>query len=97
MTFTPYFSDVSLSDPLVLPMNSKSVFARFPATLLIAGSRDFAVSSVCQTDLELTKAGVKTELHIWDGLWHSFFNDPDLPESREMYSIVVNFFDRHLR
>ncbi len=96
LTFTPYFSDVSPSDPLVLPMNSKSVLARFPPTLLIAGSRDFAVSSVCQTDLELTKAGVKTELHIWDGLWHSFFNDPDLPESREMYSIVVDFFDRQL-
>jgi acetyl esterase/lipase len=96
LTFSPYFSDASLSDPLVLPMNSKSMLARFPPTLLIAGSRDFAVSAVYQTDLELTKAGVKTELHIWDGLWHSFFNDPDLPESREMYSIVISFFDRHL-
>ena len=96
LSFTPYFSDVSLLDPLVLPMNSKQVLARFPPTLLLAGSRDFAVSSVCQTDIELTKAGVKTELHIWDGLWHSFFNNPDLPESKEMYSIVMNFFDRNL-
>jgi epsilon-lactone hydrolase len=96
LDFTPYFSDVSLSDPLVLPMNSKEVLAQFPPTLLIAGSRDFAVSSVCQTDVELTKAGVKTELHIWDGLWHSFFNNPDLPESKEMYLVVTKFFDRHL-
>ena len=96
LSFTPYFSDVSLSDPLVLPMNSKRVLAQFPPTLLIAGSRDFAFSSVCQTDIELTKAGVKTELHIWDGLWHSFFNNPDLPESKEMYSIVMSFFDRNL-
>jgi monoterpene epsilon-lactone hydrolase len=96
LSFTPYFSDVSLADPLVLPMNSKQVISRFPPTLLLAGSRDFAVSSVCQTDIELTKAGVKTELHIWDGLWHSFFNNPDLPESKEMYSIVVSFFDRNL-
>jgi epsilon-lactone hydrolase len=96
LSFTPYFSNASLSDPLVLPMNSKQVLSHFPPTLLIAGSRDFAVSSVCQTDLELTKAGVKTELHIWDGLWHSFFNNPDLPESKEMYSIVIKFFDRHL-
>jgi epsilon-lactone hydrolase len=97
LSFSPYFSEVSLSDPLVLPMNSKSVVARFPPTLLIADSRDFTVSSVCHTDLELTKAGVKAELHIWDGMWHSFFNDPNLPESMEMYSIVVSFFDRHLR
>jgi acetyl esterase/lipase len=96
LSFTPYFSDVSPADPLVLPMNSKQVMAHFPPTLLLAGSRDFAASSVCQTDIELTKAGVKTELHIWDGLWHSFFNNPDLPESKEMYSIVVNFFDRNL-
>jgi epsilon-lactone hydrolase len=96
LSFTPYFSDVSLADPLVLPMNSKQVMAHFPPTLLLAGSRDFAVSSVCQTEIELTKAGVKTELHIWDGLWHSFFNNPDLPESKEMYSIVVSFFDRNL-
>ena len=96
LSFTPYFSNVSLSDPLVLPMNSKQVLSRFPPTLLIAGSRDFALSSVCQTDLELTKVGVKTELHIWDGLWHSFFNNPDLPESTEMYSMVVKFFDRYL-
>jgi monoterpene epsilon-lactone hydrolase len=96
LSFTPYFSEVSLTDPLVLPMNSKQVLALFPPTLLLAGSRDFAVSSVCQTDIELTKAGVKTELHIWDGLWHSFFNNPDLPESKEMYSIVTSFFDRIL-
>jgi monoterpene epsilon-lactone hydrolase len=96
LSFTSYFSDVSLLDPLVLPMNSKQVLAQFPPTLLLAGSRDFTVSAVCQTDIELTKAGVKTELHLWDGLWHSFFNNPDLPESREMYSIVMKFFDRHL-
>jgi epsilon-lactone hydrolase len=96
LSFTPYFSDVSLTDPLVLPMNSKQVMSHFPPTLLLAGSRDFAASSVFQSDIELTKAGVKTELHIWDGLWHSFFNNPDLPESKEMYSIVVSFFDRNL-
>jgi acetyl esterase/lipase len=96
-SFTPYFSDASLSDPLVVPMNSKDVLARFPPTLLIAGSRDFTVSSVMQADIELTKAGVETELHIWDGMWHSFFSNPDLPESKEMYSVVVKFFERHLR
>jgi epsilon-lactone hydrolase len=96
LSFTPYFSDASLADPLVVPMDSKEVLAKFPPTLLIAGSRDFTVSSVTQADIELTKAGVETELHIWDGMWHSFFSNPDLPESKEMYSVVVKFFDRHL-
>jgi acetyl esterase/lipase len=96
LTFTPYFSDASLSDPLVLPMNSKTIMARFPPTLLISGTRDFAMSSVLQSDIRLTDAGVQTELHVWDGLWHSFFNNPDLPESKEMYAIVARFFDRNL-
>jgi hypothetical protein len=30
-----------------------------------------------------TKVGVETEMHIWDGMWHAFFIDPDLPESKE--------------
>jgi hypothetical protein len=27
---------------------------------------------------------------------HGFFNDPDLPESREAYKIIADFFDSHL-
>jgi hypothetical protein len=29
-------------------------------------------------------------------MWHSFFSDPDMPESREAYAVMVGFFDRHL-
>jgi len=39
---------------------------------------------------------VDTELHVWDGMWHSFFSDPDMPESREAYAVMVRFFDRRL-
>jgi hypothetical protein len=31
-----------------------------------------------------------------DGVPHVFFVDTDLPESSEVYSVVVTFFDRHL-
>jgi epsilon-lactone hydrolase len=94
----PYFAQahVSEKDPLVYPINSPQLLARFPPSLLIAGSRDFAVSSLFQTQRELVKQGVEVELHVWDGLPHAFFVDPDLPESREVYSVVVRFFDRHL-
>jgi hypothetical protein len=39
---------------------------------------------------------VDTELRVWDGMWHSFFSDPDMPESREAYAAMVSFFDRKL-
>ncbi len=44
----------------------------------------------------LASAGVQTEMHIWDGMWHSFFSDPEMPESREAYAAMTRFFDRHL-
>lgn len=93
---SPYLSETSLADPLVFPANSPAVLARFPPTLLIAGSRDPTVSSLFATQAALGKAGVEAELHVWDGMWHAFFFDPDLPESQEVYQAVVKFFDRHL-
>lgn len=92
----PYLSEASASDPLVLPINSPALLKRFPPTLLIAGSRDFTVSSLFAAQAALTNAGVDAELHVWDGLWHAFFFDPDLPESQQVYRVVVRFFDRHL-
>jgi monoterpene epsilon-lactone hydrolase len=91
-----YLEDASASDPLVLPINSPEVLSRFPPTLLIAGSRDFTVSSLFKAQSALTNAGVEAELHVWDGMWHAFFFDPALPESKEVYRVVVDFFDRHL-
>jgi len=94
----PYFSQANVKedDPLVYPINSTKVMARFPPALLITSSRDFAMSSLFETQRELVKQGVEVELHIWDGLPHSFFVNPDLPESKEVYDVIVRFFDRHL-
>lgn len=40
--------------------------------------------------------GVDAELHVWDGMWHAFFIDPDLPESQQAYRVIVSFFAQHL-
>jgi hypothetical protein len=29
-------------------------------------------------------------------MWHSFFSDPELPESKAAYAVMANFFDRRL-
>jgi acetyl esterase/lipase len=44
----------------------------------------------------LSEAGVTTELHVWEGMWHSFFSDPELPESKAAYAVMARFFERHL-
>ena len=91
-----YFSGTDMKDPLVSPMNSPAILAKFPPTLLITGTRDFAMSGTIHTDTELTKLGVKTELHVWDGLFHGFFYNADVPESRDAFNIMIRFFDRNL-
>ena len=92
----PYFKGANASDPLVFPSKSPALLAKFPPSLLITGTRDFTMSSVLQSQRLLTAAGVDTELHVWDGMWHSFFSDPEMPESKEAYAVMVHFFDRHL-
>jgi epsilon-lactone hydrolase len=92
----PYFRGAPVKDPLVAPINSEAVLARFPPTLLLAGSRDFTLSSLFRSQAALTQAGVVAELHVWDGMWHAFIMDPDLPESQQAFHVIVEFFDRHL-
>ena len=40
--------------------------------------------------------GVPTALRVWEGMWHSFFSDPELPESRQAYAAIVTFFGKRL-
>jgi acetyl esterase/lipase len=93
----PYFRGADPRDPLVQPGVSPALLAKFPPTLLITGTRDMAMSSVVASQQLLDKAGAQTELHVWEGMWHSFFSDPELPESQDAYRVMARFFLRHLR
>jgi len=92
----PYFKGADLKDPLVLPGISPAVLVKFPPTLLISGSRDMALSATLRSHELLDEAGVATELHVWEGMWHSFFSDPEMPESQAAYRVMAKFFDKHL-
>jgi monoterpene epsilon-lactone hydrolase len=96
LTDLPYFKGASASDPMVFPGLSPDLLRQFPPTLLITGTRDMAMSSVIRSQNLLSQAGVATELHVWEGMWHSFFSDPEMPESRAAYETIVRFFDQHL-
>jgi acetyl esterase/lipase len=91
-----YYGNNDLSNPLMSPITSPAMLASFPPTLILTGTRAPELSAAVHTDTELVKAGAITELHVWDGMWHSFFTDPDLPESQEAYRVIVEFFERHL-
>lgn len=91
-----YLDKTNPADPLVYPVNSSQVLAKFPPSLLITATRDHALSSAADTCERLFELGVPTELHVYEGLGHAFFYNPDLPESREVYVVITKFFDKYL-
>jgi acetyl esterase/lipase len=92
-----YYAGHDPADPLLSPILSMSMLSRFPPTILITATRAPELSSAVTTHRLLAKAGVQSELQIWDGLGHAFYNNPDLPESREAFEIIAKFFSERLR
>jgi acetyl esterase/lipase len=91
-----YLAGTDPSNPLVAPINSPEALGKFPPTLLVTATRGFELSGAIYTHNQLVKQGVAAELHVWDGLFHGFFYNPDVPESRDCYDVIVKFFDRYL-
>ena len=92
-----YFAGVDVNDPMVAPARFPAVLAKFPPTLIITSTRDHLLSPAVYTHTQLVKLGVKSELHVWEGMVHGFFTIyPELPETREALNVIVKFFDKHL-
>lgn len=91
-----YASTADPSDPLRGAADHPKIIRKFPPTLIMNATRDPTLSNGLYTHRQLVNAGVETELHVWDGLPHSFHYDESLPESRESYQVLIKFFDKHL-
>ena len=65
-------------------------------TLIVTGTRGFDLSAAVHAHALLVKAGVETDLHVWEGMFHGFFYNPDVPESQDCFDVIVKFFDKHL-
>jgi acetyl esterase/lipase len=93
----PYLLNANPLDPMLAPVASIDLLKHFPPTLLITGTRAFDMSATVHTHRCLSRAGVDATLELWDGMWHCFFYDVDLPESSEVYAALAGFFDRNLQ
>jgi acetyl esterase/lipase len=91
-----YMGQARREDPLAYPVGSPEVIAKFPPTLLISGTRSFELSMALDSHNKLAAAGVESQFHAWDGMNHAFFYNSELPESREAYAIMADFFEKHL-
>ncbi|WP_442680015.1 alpha/beta hydrolase [Sphingomonas sp. ASY06-1R] len=91
-----YMGAVANDNPLAYPLTAPAVLAKFPPTLFISGTRSFEFSAALNSHNQLTKAGVESQFHGWDGMFHGFFYNSELPESREAYDMMTKFFDTQL-
>jgi acetyl esterase/lipase len=91
---------IDLKDPLISPAFHLSVLAAFPPSLVLTGTRDPNLSLAAYTHAQLIKAGAESDLHVWEGAQHcsyaSSMTDASVPETREAWNVIVNFFDKHL-
>ncbi|WP_414902106.1 alpha/beta hydrolase [Sphingomonas flavalba] len=91
-----YMTGAGDDDPLAYPQQSAALLAAFPPTLFITGTRAFEFSAALNSHNRLTAAGVESRFHGWDGMFHGFFYNSEMPEAREAYAIMARFFDSHM-
>lgn len=91
-----YMQGAVAGDGNAYPAAVPGVLKRFPPTLVVVGTRDFALSSAVNLHSRLVAQGVDARLHVWEGGRHAFFYDVRVPESREVYRVVADFMIRML-
>ena len=91
-----YFKNASWDDPLVAPQQHPTLLSKFPSTLIITSTRDLALSSALVTHQRLIAEGIDAQLHVYEGLGHYFFADTELDESKQVFNVISQFFNKQL-
>lgn len=91
-----YMDAAKPDDPFAYPLVSPAVLAKFPPTLFISGTRSMEFSAALNSHNALDRAGVDTRFFGWDAMFHGFFYNSELPESRDAYRVMIEFFEKHL-
>ena len=90
-----YANGHDLKDPQLSPIYGD--FSGFPPAILTSGTRDLFLSLTVMTHRKLRRAGVEAELQVFEGMSHAQYNfDPYAPETKETFTEIARFFDRHL-
>ena len=84
-----------LKDPLLSPVYGD--MHGFPPAILTTGTRDLLLSNTVRVHRKLRAAGVEAELEVFEGQSHAQYQfDDRVPETREAFGEITQFFDRHL-
>ena len=90
-----YANGHDLKEPQLSPIYGD--FTGFPPAILTSGTRDLFLSLTVLTHRKLRRAGVEAELQVFEGMSHAqYLFDPSAPETKEAFSEIARFFDKHL-
>jgi monoterpene epsilon-lactone hydrolase len=90
-----YANGHELKEPFLSPIYGD--FSGFPPAILTSGTRDLFLSLTVLTHRKLRRAGVEADLQVFEGVSHAqYYFDPYAPESKEAFTEIARFFDRHL-
>ena len=90
-----YASGQDLTNPEISPLFG--VFdSTFPKILISSGTRDLLLSQSIQLTSLLRSSGVSVDLRIWEGLWHVFEWNADLPESIISIKQITDFLKNNV-
>jgi monoterpene epsilon-lactone hydrolase len=90
-----YAGGHDLKDPLLSPVYGD--MHGFPPTILTTGTRDLLLSNTVRVHRKLREAGVDAELEVYEGQSHAqYMRDANAPETKEAFTEIARFFDKHL-
>jgi len=87
-----YSGDADAANPLISPLFGD--LAGLPPLLIQVGDYEVLLDDSTRLAKAAEAAGVSVELEIFDGGFHVFQNQPQLPESVQALASMGQFFDR---
>jgi|SRR5581483_11667601 len=90
-----YVGPTNPKDPVLSPLYAD--LHGFPPSLFITSTRDLLLSGTTILHRAFLHAGVNAQLVVFEALPHAFWNNSQLPETKEADTLMADFFDRALR
>ena len=89
-----YTGSIDLRDSVLSPLYAD--LKGFPPTIFVTSGRDLLLSGTTILHRAYLRAGVDAQLAVFEALPHAFWNNPDLPESKEASEIMAGFLEKHV-
>ena len=89
-----YVGKTDPRDPVLSPLYAD--LHDMPPTLFITSERDLLLSATSSLNRAFLRAGNHSQLIVFEGLPHCFWNNNTLPESREAWGYMAGFFEQEL-